>query len=749
MQRFVLASILALVFGVSVAAAAGPEENATPSARTERSAPPPPTEPGLTAEYVHQPEGRLPGSVVQSLRVQFGRVEQREGTSYQWLHLHAVKANLETFRVWLLTTRYPSESLAESMATTARYLIQEGDAQALEFSHRFSGKAVLPVLGAWPYLFPHSVRKNVEEEPLPPVIEYLGHQYRRKALGVSDKIEEPPDAKRLRLLPDVLVGMPQNTRQVDETRRYDGSDYTLAPLKENDYAQMIDAGMNCLFVDRQQAKWVENRDVFYWGIGGRDVDYPSCLYRSNYLGPVLFLDEPAVGTRDYVVRPRLAKEPAYRQALTPQEMFEQFKSHFRKAKYEGAPTALLAGLASRTDVQLGNMKFLQQNLYTWETMISSGAFQLTEGAGGPPSFLVFEPPGRIGARRTLPEMDMCYECQLPIDDPNNFLSVLCGFLRGAARASDRNWGISIYGSVDRADAPWNLTHAYDLGAVGFFYWGSYRAACVPFGECLALSRHLRAHAESHPQRDLDRLRKAAEVLVLLPPGYDLGHVQMGRGSLWGLPELNLERVNREGVKYRTVMHNFFTEIERCLRLGVAFDLRWDLPGLDVAGYREVVRVRENGKVEVSEDGRSTILDGPKTPIRPAGKPPQLTVTLTPEEGTAPLKITARARVVDGSAATYYTSGTDSRGVFWNSKVLWELFGPRDEDYQGPLQGRSATNVREEGDASVVEINFVVRRAGTYRLRAATVDMAGRTAVVWKTITLNMTRQPREASAVIK
>ena len=56
---------------------------------------------------------------------------------------------------------------------------------------------------------------------------------------------------------------------------------------------------------------------------------------------------------------------------------------------------------------------------------------------------------------------------------------------------------------------------------------------------------------------------------------------MGRGNLWGLGELNLERRNREGVKYRTVMHNFFTEIERAIRLGIAFDLLWDLEGLEV------------------------------------------------------------------------------------------------------------------------------------------------------------------------
>jgi hypothetical protein len=42
--------------------------------------------------------------------------------------------------------------------------------------------------------------------------------------------------------------------------------------------------------------------------------------------------------------------------------------------------------------------------------------------------------------------------------------------------------------------------------------------------------------------------------------------------------LNLERTNAVGVTYRRVMAAFFTEIERYLRLGVTFDLLWDLPG---------------------------------------------------------------------------------------------------------------------------------------------------------------------------
>jgi hypothetical protein len=720
-----------LVSGLILAAAAAAAETAAAADQ-----PHPLGEPGLTARYVCAQEATLPGSVVQSFCVRFGRVEEHDGRRYQWFALLATKANQQTFQAWLLAERYPPESLAEAAPAVARYLIQDGDGQPLEFRHRFTGRAVLPVLGAWKDLFPRAVEDHAGQEPLPPTVEYLGHRYRREALEPSAEIPSPPEAKVLRLLPDVLVGVPHNTRQADETRRYDESDYALVRLTEADYAQMIDAGMNCLAVDPEQARWVEDRDVFYWGVGGDDVPYPACLYRSNYLGPSLFLDEPAVGTRDHVIRPRLAEDPALRKTLTPQMVLEEFKTRFRQAKYEGVPTNLLKGLTSRADVQLGSMKFLQQNLYTWETMIATAAYQLTEGEGGPPAMMVFEPPGHVGTRRTLPEMNMAYGCQIPVDDPNNLTSILFGFLRGGARVAGRGWGTSIYGAVDRADAPWHLTRAYDLGATGFFFWDSYRLACVPYGECLALARHLKNHVENRPQRDLERLRRAAETAILLPPGYNLGHVHMGRGNLWGLGELNLERTNPSGVKYRMVMHNFFTEIERSLRLGVGFDLLWDLPTLNRTGYREVVRIREDGRVEVTEEGRTELLDEPRTPPRPAGNPPQLLVELSRASGAAPLALTARARVTEGSAPVYYTVRRDAQGVYHNARVLWELFGPEDEDYRTLLQSGTPPRIQEDGSATLVELDFQVDRPGTYRLRAATADLAGRTAVVWTTITVD-------------
>jgi hypothetical protein len=373
---------------------------------------------------------------------------------------------------------------------------------------------------------------------------------------------------------------------------------------------------------------------------------------------------------------------------------DEFQKYFHKAKYQGNPTALLRGLSARPDVDLGDMEFLQQNLYTWETMVSSAVHQLGEGNSAPPSAMVFEPPGRIGTLRTLPEMNMAYLCQIPVDNPNNLIGIIYGFLRGAARLTNKEWGTSIYGQVDRADSFWFLTHAYDLRASLFFFWDTHRLACVPFNECLALARNLRTHVESHPYRDLKKLKHAAEVAILLPPGYNLGHVYMGKGNLWGLGELNLERVNRE-----------------------------------------VVRIGEDGKVTVEVNDKKILHNGPRIPDRPEGNPPQLAIELSINTGKAPLEVAARAFLAEGSSPIYYTLGANPKGIYNNVKVFWELYGPKEEDYRFLLNWSRVPRICDEGTRTTVDIKFKINQPGKYRLRAATVDLAGRTAIVWKNITV--------------
>lgn len=673
------------------------------------------SQPGWAAQYRLESPAAPRGSVVSSFSLALGPLEKGQ----QWISLSATKANGEQFKFWQLSGGTPTR------ANTSRYLFQGGgSSRPREYRSQLTNEAVLPPQGSWE-LLPQPIAG------LPKEVRYLGHLYTREMLRQEVSVLPPADVEVVGLRPDLLVGPASNKRQKNETRRYDGSDYELVRLTREDYRQMRDAGITCVAVDAEQWKWADELGLYYWG-GENSLPFPESLYRSQYLGPALFLDEPAVGTRDHAVRPRFAKEPAFRKALTPQLMFEEFQKYYEHALREGSPSALMKGLRARNDVDLGDMDFRQENLFTWETMVSTAAYQLSQDPRVPEA-IVFEPPGRIGTRRTLPEMDMTYGVQLPPEDPKALTDIIFGFLRGAARLTAKKWGISIYGAFERADAPWWLTHAYDLGATRFFFWDNYQLACVPFGEVLTLARHLRDYAKAHPRPEPDQLRSAAEVAIVLPPGYDLGHVQTGKGNMWGVGELNLERLNRQGVAYRAVMSNFFTEIERCLKLGVPFDLLWDLPAMKLAGYREIVRVREDGKVEVINEGRLTVLDRARTPERAGGTPPQLAVTLSSRSQADALMITARARVKETLAKVYYTFGADDEGVYRNAMVAWEVYGPEEQDQLVLIPDKLKPSVVMDGAGGTVEVSFKLSSPGSYRLRAATVDVTGRTAVVWQPI----------------
>ena len=687
--------------------------------------------PGDYLLYTIGQTGVLPTSIVKTVKLSLSDSKVLNGLAHQWIELLCTKVNGQQFRVWLLCSSYPSVKQEQAGSSVARYILQQGEMNPIEFRHYKSNSAVLPTTGAWEYLLPRNAGEVQFFKNKPTTVQYLGIEYKLENHGPALPIAIPANPHIITLSPDLLIGVPHNTRLKDDTRRYDESDYEYKRLTKSDYAEMMDAGLNCFRVDVEQREWIEHSNVYYWGISGDDVDYPECLYKSNYIGPALFFDEPMVGTRDRVVKPKLQKDPALRKSLTPQKVLQDFKKLYHETKYEHGPASLIKGLTARKDVDVGNMSFLQQNMYTWETMVSSAIYQLSEGNSKPPYAMVFEPPGRFGYRRILPELNMCFDCQIPVNSPKNLTAMIYGFLRGAARVTDREWGVSVYGAVDRTDSFWMFNHAYDLGASLYFFWDTYQLAAVPYKEYLAIVRNLTAHAKNNPKRNLQQLKKAGEVAILLPPGYNLGHVHMGRGVFNGIPELNLERKNSFGVTYRQVMNNFYVEIERCLRLGIEFDLFWNLDNLKLPNYREIITVREDGTVNVLKNGNSQLLDKARIPVRPDGIPPKLDIDVK----VTGQKLKAIAKVKETTAPIFYTPGADRNGIHNNQYVLWEIFGPEDEDYSNLWTESWNVRVSENADAHRVEIDFTVPKPGNYRLRAATADVAGRSRVVWKEISV--------------
>src|SRR5207237_7199027 len=102
-----------------------------------------------------------------------------------------------------------------------RYLFQGGrSSRPREYRNPLTNEAVLPSQGGWE-LLPQPIAGLAEE------VRYLGHRYTREMLKQEVPVLPPEDPEVVGLRPDLLVGPASNTRQKDETRRYDGSDYEL------------------------------------------------------------------------------------------------------------------------------------------------------------------------------------------------------------------------------------------------------------------------------------------------------------------------------------------------------------------------------------------------------------------------------------------------------------------------------------------------------------------------------------------
>ena len=117
-------------------------------------------EPGQVATYQHESPDRLPSAVVETFTVTIGAVEEIADRMYQWMCLRVTKANGEKFAVWLLTEKLPPDDLTVARETTSRYILQIQDDRPLEFQNKFTGKPILPALGAWQYLFLNLLTKR-------------------------------------------------------------------------------------------------------------------------------------------------------------------------------------------------------------------------------------------------------------------------------------------------------------------------------------------------------------------------------------------------------------------------------------------------------------------------------------------------------------------------------------------------------------------------------------------------------------
>ena len=669
--------------------------------------------PGDSARYLLIDQESAGSSQVVGLVLTWGEKDE-EG---QWFRLEGLKAGGESFFCWMLVQAYPSTQRMQAEKEILRYVTKEGNSSPLEYVSSETGSALLPRHGYWPFLLPRALNDSEREHVFPTQVMFLGQILELRSVGIVE-VFSGPEAKRIVPPLHLEIGAKYDTRDTGGERRFDRSPVPTERYVASDYPTRLAAGQTTFNVPAEHVDLVRFHDVFYSGDDPRKMKFPECLYRSNYLGPNPdYLDEPAVRT-SFALQSELKEDPSRVAMVSVESVLERYQKIFKDANDRDRPLGFQRALESRADVDLGTMQARRNNMWSWEVHLSSGAHQLLPKERGSPSAIVYE--GRTASSRDLALFNSGTGSQIPTNDQEAWLDMIYGMMRGAARITGKDWGIAIYGQFQVPEVYRALTYAYDLGSSYFLFWTGDRGHHVPYTEQLEFSRFLYNYAKQHPHRDLERLKRAAEVMILFPPGYTL----LSKEPMWWLEPLNYEKRNAAGLQIREVVSRVAAEIERCFRHGIAYDLAWELEGLDLSGYREIVTVKEDGRILVRTEKGELSFDAPRWPERPDGCAPGLSIAVSHHRGKAPLFLVAEAKVTEQQSPVYFSPEHDEDGVWRNTKVIWQLYGPGPDRYR---------NVSSLVDAESGLLPLELEEPGQYRLRASVVDRAGRSTVRWAAI----------------
>ena len=495
----------------------------------------------------------------------------------KWYRLTGTKVTGDSFSVSFLAEGEPFSSESEKDVIVRRYILHEPNQPPIEYADRRTGNALVPLFGFVENLLPHETAGS--GDPLFERGTYLGHPLVRREVLQPVDVRPPAHVRKLILRSDLIVGTSRNFRDDGTGRKSREANYTYVPFARDDYARMIAAGINYFTARGEQVNWICHAPVFYDGFSP-EIAFPEELYRPNFLGLRMFIDEPACILA--------GKYPPDAPLSTAVEMIHE---HIRGKMYPTRYHELLTG----NGIDLGLLKFVEPAIPIWETYVETSYYQLEANPVG----IIQECRWRIDPNADSQQILMLqrineeFGVDIPVTPENLFLWFYTQ-MRGAARVFDSMWGMSIYGQAE-PNLRWpSMKLAYDLGAEYIWFWTSDHDHHVPFTEQLRLARELSEYAESRPPRDLDKLRHAATTAVVLPYGYSLP--TSWQLHTWGTHIYPLNRKNRFGLTYKQVLTPAVREIARCLKNGIAYDVVPAGEEFDPTGYSEVVRIKENGRL---------------------------------------------------------------------------------------------------------------------------------------------------------
>ena len=540
-----------------------------------------PAEPGTRARYLAltaQPGTPTPFAAVD---VVFGPTEKVGRQLHQWWQLEVrTNASQSTPPQLVLRALTSTDPLARppDPLPFARYILRipETD-ETLEYRDRHSGQALLPGWeGFRKHFVPHRAESSRLQDGLPETCEFLGHVLTLIHTGRGERWAEWNDVKVLHLDRELLVGTSRNFKDKEGHRlpqKPERQNYAYIPFEQADYPVMFEAGINLFTVAPNQEPWVRAEPVFYLrGAEGQPpLRYPADLYRANYLGPVMFMDEPTI----IMVGDKLIHNTLRYFSDAAALIEKRTRATYLSADHYGA--FYLERSLLKRGVNFGDMRLMQPAIPSWETLFDTAFYQMKGGGSG------FVHEGRY----QLAEFDKAVERFTGKPRPHTARELLqyhYAFLRGGTRPFGKHWGTAIYGQCDTNIAPEAVTLAYDMGARYVWFWTSDHDHHLPWPEQLALARTLKAHAAQHPRPSLFGKPARLDTAIVIPNGYFLS-----LDNLWWVRVLDKEGKNEASQKYRRLMRRALEAVHRCLDRGERFDITVD-DGRPIEGYRRVVKI---------------------------------------------------------------------------------------------------------------------------------------------------------------
>lgn len=487
-----------------------------------------------------------------------------------------------------VTSRDPLADSADPLEFFSHQLRIPETGEAYAYVNVHTGRPLLPAWGDFvQYFVPRPARATRRQEDMPNTCEYLGHVLTLYHTGRGAAWPEWEGVKTLKLDPELLIGTGRPSKDREGHRlpqQPERQNYDYVPFTAEDYRVMIDAGVNLFTVTPQQETHVRGEPAFYArGAGGKPaLRYPADLYRANYIGATLFMDEPTIlmiGDKSIHTTLRYFTDAA---DLITRRVHARYHQDGSYGMYQ------LERQLRNHGIGMGFMRIAQVDYPSWETVYETAFYQLAGGLAG----IVHEGRYQLGEfndyARASTGIDRTYTAE-------EMFRYIYAQLRGAARHFGKNWGTSIYGQADPELSPLAMSMAYDRGARYLWYWTSDHEHHLPWPEQLELTRALRRHAADHPRGSIRAELPILDKVILIPYGYFLtlesSTNRRHGGDLWWVRELDPEKQNESSRRYRRLVTRVFTEVNKALDAGEEFDITID-DGRAVRGYRQIVRATD-------------------------------------------------------------------------------------------------------------------------------------------------------------